>query len=171
MKIFNTAAKGFVGVGLTLALGVVSAADSVGTLSRIQGVAFVSQGAQYVAGREGMALKEGDRLMVMDGGNAVISFSDGCRYDLADNEVLTIGAASTCASETESSYKVDPYVTVSQDPAATPDSIRLASAQVGGAGAMPAWVIPAGLIGGLAIMGAAADLGSDDRDNRLPPSP
>ena len=175
MQFLTKSSKVFLGVSLTLGLGMVSAAESTGTLSRVEGFAFVSQGAQYVAGREGMALKEGDRVMVMDGGNAIISFADGCKYNLADNEVLSLGATSTCASDTDDSYKIAPYAAVTQEPSKTVDSVRFAQAQIGGSTG-PTWVPwVAGLsIAGLVAAGASQD--SDGRDDlrnigRLPPSP
>ena len=177
MHFLTQTSKVFLGVSLTLGLGVVSAAESVGTLSRVEGFAFVSQGAQYVPGREGMSLKEGDRVMVMDGGNAIISFADGCKYNLADNEVLSLGATSTCASDTDGSYKIEPYASAPQDSSKTVDSVRFAQAQLGGTTG-PTWVPwVAGLsIAGLVAAGASQDSDNNNRDrlraiNRLPPSP
>ena len=177
MHFLTTTSRVLLGASLTVGLTVASAAEPVGSLARIEGFAFVSQGAQYVAAKEGMALKEGDRLMVMDGGNAIISFVDGCSYTLGDNEVLSLGATSTCAADTDGSYKIEPYTTVSQGPASTSDSVRLAKAQVGG-GTPPAWVLPtvaAVTIGGLVIAGATQDSDNDGdvrrAISRLPPSP
>jgi hypothetical protein len=161
------------GAGLTVGLGVASAAaELTGTLSRIEGTAVVSQGAQYVKGREGMKLKEGDRLMVLEGGNAVISFADGCRYTLGDNELLTVGAASTCAAAAIGSYKVDPKGAVAQTPNAAAD-LKPAAVQAGagGGGAAAPW-IPFAVMGGVVIAGvviAAND--DDDNDGRRTISP
>ena len=178
MHLLTKTSKVFLGVSLTLGLGVVSAAESVGTLSRVEGFAFVSQGAQYVPGREGMSLKEGDRVMVMDGGNAIISFADGCKYNLADNEVLSLGATSTCASGTDGSHKIAPYAAVPQEPTKTVDSVRFAQAQLGG-GTSPTWLAPT--LAGVSIAGlvaAGASQSSDNNNNdrirailRRPPSP
>ena len=117
MSAVKKAGKCLFGVCLTAAFATASAAEPVGTLSRIEGATVVSQGAQYVKAREGMKLREGDRLMAMEGGNAVISFADGCQYTLTDNELLTLGPTSPCASDAVGSHKVDPYAAVSQDPA------------------------------------------------------
>lgn len=180
MRVLTTTSKVLFGACMTLGLGVVSAAEPVGTLARIQGIAFVSQGAQYIAGREGMALKEGDRVMVMDGGNATISYVDGCKYSLGDNEVLSLGATSTCASEAEgSSYKVESYAAAPQGPSNAADSVRFAQAQIGGS--TPSWVVPtvAGVtIAGLVAWGASDSSDNDDDKDRIlraigrqPPSP
>ena len=164
----KTVGKCLVGACLTAALATASAADSVGTLSRVEGVAGVSQGAQYVKGTEGMKLKEGDRLMVMDGGNAVVTFADGCQYALSDNELLTVGPVSTCASDAAGSYKVDPYSAVSQNPAVagesfTPAAIEPSTNPADGtySGVVPSWVPPAGIIGTLVILGATLDTDGD----------
>ena len=175
MHVLKTTSGVLLGASLTLGVAAASAAEPVGSLSRIEGFAFVSQGAQYVAAREGMALKEGDRLMVMDGGNAIISFVDGCRYTLEDNEVLSLGATSTCAADSDGAYKIEPYTTVSQASPGTSDSVRFAKAQVGG-GTTPAWLVPtlAGVsIAGLVIAGATQDSDNNNRNLRrlLPPSP
>ena len=157
---------------LTLALNLASAAESVGTLSRIEGFALVSQGAQYVPAREGMALKEGDRLMVMDGGNAIVSFADGCQYTLTDDEVLTVGATSTCASDTVPSHKIAPYSAVPQNPSTTADSIRFARAQLGGETlqGIPDWAYPAGFLATLGITVAALPTGSGSSSGFVLPS-
>ena len=163
------ARKCLLGACLTSVLGVASAAEPItGTLARITGVAVVSQGAQYVKGHEGMQLKEGDRLMVMDGGSAILSFTDGCQYSLADNEVLTIGATSTCASGAVGSYKIDPYTAVSQDPTVVSNSFQPAAVGASAA-AIPGWVIPASVLGTLTILGATLDKGSDDRRDPISP--
>ena len=86
----------------------VGAAQPVASFARIEGVAVVSKGSQYIKAQEGTALMEGDRLMVMEGGKAIISFKDGCQHELTDNEILTIGGKSTCASEGAGSYKIQP---------------------------------------------------------------
>jgi hypothetical protein len=151
-------------IALTLPLGAASAAEYDATLSRLEGVGVVSQGAQYVPAHEGMALREGDRFMVLEGGNAVVTFADGCRYPLADNEVLTVGATNTCAAGTAGSYKVAPYSAVAGDPSAAA-SVHLARAI--GAGPpkalnIPSWAIPAGVVGTLGVLGATLPTGSDD---------
>lgn len=166
-KIF---APALASVGLTLGLATASAADSVGTFSRIEGNAVVSKGAQYVKAYEGMPLNEGDRLMALDGGKVVLSFKDGCTFDVSDSEILTIGVVSPCASDAVGSYKVDPYRAVSQDSDAASKGFQPAA--VGGSsgtvyGASLGWV-PAAAAGLVAIAGAT-DVGGDD--NRRTPSP
>ena len=93
---------GFVGMAL--------AADQaqVATLVRIDGAAVASQDAKYVPAREGMTLKEGDRLMVLEGGSAILAFTDGCQYELGQMAMLAVQGISTCAANGVGVYKVDP---------------------------------------------------------------
>ena len=162
-----------IGASLTVSFGLANAADEVGTLSRIDGTAVVSQGAQYVEGREGMNLKEGDRLIVMEGGSAIIKFTDGCQYNLSDNELLTLGPTSTCASGEAGAYKIDPYTAVSQDPSAAAAGYQVAAVGDRDNDDRLAYVPLLG--GGLVLIFAAA--GGDDNNDRLlalrpaPPSP
>jgi len=164
--------------GLTLGLGTASAAEPIGSFARIDGVAVVSKGAQYVKAHEGMPLKEGDRLMVMEGGKAIIAFADGCQYTLADNEILTIGAVSTCASDAVGSYKVDPYTSVAQSQNTASAQFQKAAmgapaaASAGGAAAAGslAWV-PLALVGAVGIAAAAGDSGGGGGIVLPPPSP
>ena len=162
--------KVFIGASLTVGLSVASAAaEPIGTLSRIDGVAVVSQGAQYIKGSEGMKLKEGDRLMVLEGGNAIIAFADGCQYTLGDNEVLTIGAVSACATP-KSAVSQSPNAAANLKPAAVQAGAAGGAAGAGGAaaaggaavaGGIAAFAIPAA-IGGVVIAGAAVASNSNN---------
>ncbi len=74
-----------------------AADETAATLVRIEGEAVVSKGAQYVGGTEGMALKVGERVMALAASTATIQFTDGCRYVLEANQLLTVDAKSPCA--------------------------------------------------------------------------
>jgi hypothetical protein len=167
MKSFKTAGTILLGTCLSASFGAVSAAEAVAKLSRFEGMAFVSQGAQYLKGREGMPLYEGNRIMVLEGGTATLSFSDGCRYTLEDNELLTLGPASTCASDAVGSYKIDPYSGVSQSsgsyqqaalqPPTQPTDPYPITPAAGG----PAWVP---WVAGAAVVGGVIWAANDDDD-------
>lgn len=153
--------------GLVLGLGTQANADeAVGTLARISGTAVVNQGAQYVVGREGMSLREGDRLLALEGGSALVTFSDGCQYRLQDDELLVVPAVSTCAASdavATDANKVAPYSAVAeQSDAGAGANFRLAQLQGGGAAAASGLaVIP--VAGAAAVaLGAAIDSGDDD---------
>lgn len=158
----RTAGRLFFGACLTAAFATASASEPAGTLSQADGFTVVSKGAKYVEAHEGMALKEGDRIMVMEGGSAVITFADGCQYTLSENELLTIGATSTCASNATGSYKIDPYSAVSQDPGTATAGYQLATSDVSEGGDL-AWV-PLGVAGGIGVLAALSDSSDSRRD-------
>jgi len=136
---------------LATALGVAGSAEPVATVSQIQGVVLISQGADYVTAKQGMTLLEGDRVMAMDGGSAALTYSDGCKLDITDNQVFTIGSAASCSQGTLSQRAVGPYL------AAAP---ALAPATGG--------LIAAGILGTVVVVGLASDTGSDNR-RTVPP--
>jgi hypothetical protein len=96
-------------------IGMAVAADQaqVATLVRIDGAVVASQDAKYVPAREGMTLKQGDRLMVLEGGSANLAFADGCQYQLGEMAMLTVQGTSTCAANGGGVYKVDPKTAIS----------------------------------------------------------
>ncbi len=107
MRVYRRLGTLFLSGITALGAGTVMAVDQVATLARVDGTAIVSQGAGYVQGSEGMPLRDGDRLMVLDGGGAVVDFKDGCRYDVRDQELLSLTTVSTCASGTGGSYRIE----------------------------------------------------------------
>ncbi len=128
------------------------AADIVASLVQINGTALVDQGEQYTTAKEGMSLRTGDRVMVMEGGSAILKFADGCSYPVGDNRILTVGAADSCTSGALAQDSVGPYYAAAAAPAAT------------------AGAIAAGVVGTVVILGAsgAIETGSDDR-GQIPP--
>lgn len=143
--------KVLVSAVLSAALATASAADPVATVSQIQGVALVSQGADYVTAKQGMTLSEGDRVMAMEGGNVALTYVDGCKLNIADNQVFTVGNAASCSEGTLSQRSVGPYL-----------------AAAGAGGAATAGRIAAGVLGTVVIVGLASDTGSDDRPTWTP---
>jgi hypothetical protein len=102
-----------VGTVLLTGLGIVGmamAADQapIAKLVRVDGTVIASQDARYIPAREGMSLKEGDRLMVLADGKAIVRFLDGCEYSLTDQAVLVVQDVSTCASNGSGVYRVNP---------------------------------------------------------------
>ena len=139
---------GLLAVCATLSLSVASAAEPLGTLARIEGSTLINQGEQYVKAREGMAVKEGDRLIATEGSSAVIKFNDGCQFTLTDAQVLTLGPKSTCAGgDAVASYPVNPKPAQAQGGSNTAGYIA---------------------VGTLAAVGLIAIIADDDDDNPLP---
>ena len=89
--------KVIAGAALLAVSGIASASDAV--LSNVTGPALVNQGDAYVTATPQTELSTGDRLMVLEGGSAEVTYADGCIHTLTDSEVLTIGKQSTCADE------------------------------------------------------------------------
>jgi hypothetical protein len=131
-----------------VASSAIAAEREVATLARITGEAVVSAGEKYVSGVEGMALKIGERVMSLAGSRTTIQFSDGCRYVLEENELLTITDKSPCAL-----------------------GMTPTGSGVAGAAGAPAYagLAAVGVLGATVIVGAASDTGSDDRQSPRPP--
>ena len=86
---------------------IAQAAVPAAVVAKIEGNAVATQGERYVTVHDGMRLVEGDRLMVLEGGQAVVTFSDGCRLDLPEMAILSVQASSTCALNDGGTYQVD----------------------------------------------------------------
>lgn len=88
---------------------VIKSVSVKGTLKQIQGTVLVNHGKGYSMAQLDMELKEGDRVLTMDGARAVIVQADGCIVKLTDNVVFTLKLPSACQSGTKSVKKIGPY--------------------------------------------------------------
>ena len=153
MKPHRIVAAGILATGLTVAFGQAAASEPVATITQIDGIALVSQGSDYVTATAGMSLREGDRLMAMEGGSATITYKDGCVHNLADNTIATVGSVESCATGALASSQVGPYV----------------------AAAAPAATVGAAIAGVVGVIVIAGAIGDNDNDTRIqlprPPSP
>lgn len=95
------------------------AAEPVATLSQQEGTVLVNQGEEFTTATENQALMAGDRVMLMEGASAELSFTDGCALPLAEGSLLEIPAVSPCAGGVASVQKLGP--TMAQAPGATND--------------------------------------------------
>ena len=86
----------------------VCAADSVATLNGQQGTVLVNQGEEFVTATEAQALVAGDRVMVMEGGSAVVTFADGCALALEAGSLLEVPAQSTCGGAVANVQNIGP---------------------------------------------------------------
>lgn len=84
------------------------AADSAATLSAQQGTVLVNQGDEFITATEAQPLLAGDRVMVMEGGSAEITFADGCVLPLASGSLLDVPAISTCAGAVANVQSIGP---------------------------------------------------------------
>lgn len=140
--------------GLIAAAGSAMAADSLATLSNVQSPVMVNQGDTYVPAREGMILGNGDQLLVMQGGAALVNYASGCELKLGGNEILRIAATDACSA---------PSVAATNAQVAPPPA---SSGAGGGSGAAAAGV-DFGLVATLAAVAYAGYEITDDED--LPP--
>jgi hypothetical protein len=97
---------------------------------RVDGTVIASQDARYIPAREGLSLKEGDRLMVLADGKAIVRFLDGCEYSLADQAVLVVQNVSTCAANGSGVYRVDPRSGVAGGTTPQPQLAAIGSGKV-----------------------------------------
>ena len=98
MAIPKNSAKIALGVLVALSVGTASAAEPIGTVAQLNGEALISNGSQYVPAREGTKLNEFDRILILDDSSAVLEFNDGCRYNMGQQELLTLSKESACQS-------------------------------------------------------------------------
>lgn len=166
-------------------LSLAIAADPVpaAKVTRVEGNAIASQDARYLPAREGMALKEGDRLMVLDNSSAIVSFADGCQYTLKDMGVLVVQKTSTCALNGVGVYNFDPRTAVSSGktppliqaqvipaaPPTLPNSFLPLFPQFVNPSYLTPWWIPAGL--GTTFVTVGIISANNSSNNEPPPSP
>ena len=74
-----------------------SESESAATLTAQQGTVLVNQGDEFVTATDAQALLAGDRVMVMEGGSAEITFTDGCVLPLESGSLVDVPELSTCA--------------------------------------------------------------------------
>ncbi len=84
------------------------AAEGAATLSNQQGTVLVNQGEEFVTATEAQALKAGDRVMVMEGGSAQVTFSDGCVLPLTAGSMFVVSDGSDCAGSLAAVQKIGP---------------------------------------------------------------
>lgn len=149
-------------------LSLATAADPVpaAKVTRVDGNAIASQDARYLPAREGMALKEGDRLMVLENSTAIVSFADGCQYTLKDMGVLVVQKMSTCALQGAGVYNFDPRTAVSSGK--TPTLTHAQTIPPAPAGMAP-WVIPAAI--GTVFVTTTAIVVNEENKNDDEPNP
>ncbi|MBW8312203.1 MAG: hypothetical protein K0M64_09235 [Rhizobium sp.] len=101
-------------VAASLLAGSAFAADSVATLSAQEGTVLVNQGEEFTTAAEAQALRAGDRVMLMEGASATITFADGCALPLVAGSLVEMPAQSPCAGAVVTMQQVGP--TVAQAP-------------------------------------------------------
>jgi hypothetical protein len=87
--------------GPALADGTTVAATAVpvASIAAVGGQVLLAQGADVAPAAAGAALYPGDRVMTLDGAQALIAFEAGCQRRLDGDSLLTIGERPDCAGE------------------------------------------------------------------------
>lgn len=83
-------------------------AGSVATMTEVSGDVKINQGTQFVEAQPGQAVNAGDRIMVMEHSAASITFSDGCKLDIAGGTLVTVPATSTCKGGVVQTQQIAP---------------------------------------------------------------
>ena len=84
------------------------AGNATAILGNQQGTVLVNQGEEFITATEAQALNIGDRVMVMEGGAAEITFADGCVLPLASGSMVIVPEASTCAGSVAAVQQIGP---------------------------------------------------------------
>ena len=80
-----------------LSAGVAVAEDAQTILTSVTSPVLVNQGESYVPAEAGMVLASGDQLVALQGGEAQVSYANGCVHQMAGNEVYRISSEDACA--------------------------------------------------------------------------
>jgi|GEM_PF-2332651 len=95
-------------IAATLLATSVLASEPVATLSAQEGTVLVNQGEEFATAAEGQALQAGDRVMLMEGASATLTFTDGCALPLEAGSLVEVPAVSTCAGAVANVQKIGP---------------------------------------------------------------
>lgn len=142
---------------LAMAAFVLLAADvsaqSVATLSVVEGPITINQGEQFIAARPSQSVKAGDRIMAADGSSATVTYADGCNLQIAAGTLVTLPATSPCAGG----------VPLVQGTMPAGGAVVGSTAATGSTGATVAWIA-----GGVLVGVGVHELIEDDDDTSSP---
>lgn len=95
-------------LAMTVAAKESAPSDVVASAAEVVGAVKVNQGEQFRPLLQGNALREGDRVMALRDGSAVIRFDDGCELRVESETMVEVPAISTCAGAIVSSHAIEP---------------------------------------------------------------
>lgn len=124
----------------------------------MEGNVLVNQGESYRTATRGMNLKEGDRVMIMDGAKLSMSYPDGCHFTFKDGQIIEVGSTSVCAMSGTGFVAATTPQYVQAAPGATEDDDAVGAAATSGG------VTAAGGIAAIAFIGMVAYFASEDQD-------
>lgn len=73
-----------------------AASDFVAEISGVQGAAAVTDGSATLQARDGMRVTNGVSVKVPDGGQATVTFDNGCAVQLSGGQSLTVNSNLPC---------------------------------------------------------------------------
>lgn len=100
--------KAIVAAIASLISGVALASSPTAVVTTADGSVLVNHGKQFVTVEPKHILAVGDRVMVMEGGNAVLTYSDGCVQTLSSGSLALIDVQSSCAAEKSNVTQIRP---------------------------------------------------------------
>lgn len=89
-----------------LSASIAYAGDATVTLSSQNGTVLVNSGKQFVSAHAGQTLAPGDRILVMKGGKATLTYSDGCVSTVNSGSMVDVSAH--CAQNAAQTRKIGP---------------------------------------------------------------
>ena len=86
-------------IALAASTGAVAAEPMVlASLADVSGKVMINQGKGYVAARPGMQVRDGDRVIALEGAAARIVYQDGCVANLKERNLLPVNAGGCAAN-------------------------------------------------------------------------
>jgi hypothetical protein len=140
-------------VTLSAASALAAPAQPVAKLVNIKGKVLIHNGTNFVEAVPGQAIPSGFKVVTTKASSVTIAFDQGCKKELKENKLVTIGSGKDCATALLDQKE---YVgsAVGVDTAANADGFS--AAQIG------ATVL---IVGGVAALAASGGSGSDDDDD------
>ena len=86
-------------IAALLSASIAYAGDANVTLTGQKGTVMVNSGKQFVTAKPGQALAAGDRVMVMEGGRATLTYPNGCVVTVNSGTMVNV-AAQQCTKRT-----------------------------------------------------------------------
>lgn len=91
-------------ISALLSASIAYAADGNVVLSGQKGTVMVNSGKQFVSAQHGQTLAPGDRVMVMSGGKATLTYPNGCVATVPSGTMVDV--SKQCGQSTAEAHKV-----------------------------------------------------------------
>ena len=94
-------------IAALLSASIAYAGDANVTLSGQKGTVMVNSGKQFVTAQPGQTLASGDRVMVMEGGRATLTYPNGCVVTVNSGSMVNV-SQKQCVNHSAQVKKVAP---------------------------------------------------------------